>query len=60
MSESGSRPDRLDAVFEWVERGHLERNERPSDWRVARWLVVMGAAFIFYFSLARSCWVLRN
>jgi hypothetical protein len=55
MSKSGSRPERLDAVFEWLDRGHFARSERPSDWRVTRWLDVMGAAFIFYFSLARSC-----
>ena len=47
MSESGSRRERLDAVFEWLERGHFARNERPCDWRATRWLVLMGAAFIF-------------
>jgi hypothetical protein len=35
--------------------GHFERNKRPCDWRAARWLVVTGAAFIFYFSLGRNC-----
>jgi hypothetical protein len=55
MSDSGSRGERLDGVFEWLERGHFERNERPCDWPAARWLVVTGAAFISYFSLARSC-----
>jgi len=52
MSKSGSRPERLDAVFEWLDRGHFARSERPLDWRVARWLDVMGVAFIFYFSVS--------
>ena len=55
ISKSGSRPERLDTVFEWLERGQFARNERPSDWRTARWLGVIGAAFIFYFSLGPSC-----
>src|SRR5262249_40946299 len=53
MSESGSRPEG-DPIFEWLERGHFARKERHWAWRAARVLVVMGAAFIFCFSLARS------
>ena len=50
MSESGSRSELLDAIFEWPERGHFARNERPSDCLATRWLCVTGAAFIFCFS----------
>src|SRR6516165_7402684 len=55
MSKSGSRPERLDAVFEWLERGHFARSARPSDLRAARSLDVVGAAFIFHLPLAGSC-----
>jgi hypothetical protein len=48
MSKSGSRPERLDAMFECFERGHFARNKRPLDCRAARRLGVMGAAFIFF------------
>jgi hypothetical protein len=51
MSKSGSRPELLDAVFEWLDRGHFARNERPSDLRAARRLGVMGTAFIFLVSI---------
>src|SRR5215831_6457067 len=55
ISDSGSRAEGRDPMFEWLERGQFARNARPCDARAACWLVVPGAALIFYFSLERSC-----
>src|SRR5215472_11866508 len=60
ISESGSRPNRRDGDFAWADRGHFERNDRPSDSRAARWLGGVLAFVLAIFTLDRENFVLSR